>query len=182
MIDETTKASCVHLTLEEVLKAREARTSVQQAWLLRYGQPMISTTLVWPGEVKDTPLARRVMAEATEALSQLLRKHRWAVSRQEVRYQPSGPEAFWSIPAPAWMIKHVTAHLEDNHPLGRLWDIDVFCPKSGLIKRSAIRQPMRRCFICSEPAHVCSRMRRHSQNELAQMIEDLTYDYFSGQR
>ena len=182
MIGETTNASCAPLTLEEVLKAREARASVQQAWLRRFEQPMVSTTLVWPGEVKDTPLARQVMAEATDAFSQLLRKHRWGVSRHDVRFQPTGPEAFWSVAAPAWMIKHVTAHLEDHHPLGRLWDIDVFCPTSGVIKRSAIRQPMRKCFICNEAAHVCSRMRRHSQNELAQVIEDLAYDYFRGQR
>ena len=67
MIDETTNASCATLTLEEVLRAREARASVQQAWLRRFEQPMVSTTLVWPGEVKDTPLARQVMAEATHA-------------------------------------------------------------------------------------------------------------------
>ena len=182
MIGETTNASCAPLTLEEVLKAREARADLQQRWLQGYGQSVISTTLVWPGEVKDTPLARQVMAEANEALNQLLRKHRWEVCKHEIRFLPTGPEAFWSVLAPGWMIKHVTAHLEDNHPLGRLWDIDVFCPKSGLIKRSAIRQPMRKCFICNEAAHVCSRMRRHSQNELAQVIEDLAYDYFRGQR
>lgn len=90
MIGETTNASCAPLTLEEVLKAREARASVQQAWLHRFEQPMVSTTLVWPGEVKDTPLARQVMAEATDAFSQLLRKHRWGVSRHDVRFQPTG--------------------------------------------------------------------------------------------
>ncbi|MBW7983813.1 citrate lyase holo-[acyl-carrier protein] synthase [Enterobacillus tribolii] len=182
MISETTEASCVAITLEDVLKARDARAKLQQEWLFRFEQPMISTTLVWPGAVKDTLLARQVMAEAKEALGQLLRKHRWEISRQEMRFQPTGPEAFWSVSVPAWMIKHVTVHLEDSHPLGRLWDIDVFCPKSGLIKRSKIRQPMRQCFICDEPAHVCSRMRRHSQSELAQVIEDLTYDYFSRRR
>lgn len=169
------------LALEDVLKAREARARLQQQWLGQYGQTMVSVTLVWPGEIKDTPLARRVMAEANEAINQSLLKHRWPVTRHETDFLCTGPEARWSISSPAWMIKHVMAHLEDNHPLGRLWDIDVFCPTSGLLKRSAILQPMRRCFICHEPAHVCSRMRRHSQNELAQVIEDLTYDYFSGQ-
>ena len=80
------------------------------------------------------------------------------------------------------MIKHATAYLEDTHPLGRLWDIDVICPTSGLIKRSAIRQPVRKCFICDEPAHACSRARRHDANALAQVIEDMAYDYFSDQR
>lgn len=169
------------LALEDVLKAREARARLQQQWLCQYGQPVVSVTLVWPGKIKDTPLARRVMDEANDAINQLLLRHRWPVITHETAFLSTGPEARWAISSPAWMIKHVMAHLEDNHPLGRLWDIDVFCPISGLIKRSAIHQPMRRCFICHEPAHVCSRMRRHSQNELAQVIEDLTYDYFSGE-
>ncbi|WP_337025097.1 citrate lyase holo-[acyl-carrier protein] synthase [Pantoea anthophila] len=175
-------ASCRRLALDDVLNAREARARRQQAWLCQYGQPVISATLVWPGEVKDTPLARQVMAEAKEAINQRLQQHRWRIARQEAAFPVTGPEALWSVSSPAWMIKHVMADLEDNHPLGRLWDIDVFCPAAGLVKRSAIHQPMRRCFLCHEPAHVCSRMRRHAQDELAQRIEEITYDYFSGQR
>lgn len=177
-----TAASCMSLTLEDVLEARERRARAQQAWLGRYGQSIVSATLVWPGEIKDSLMARRVMAEANNAIDQALRTHHWRVAAHEITFLCTGPEARWSISSPAWMIKHVMAHLEDTHPLGRLWDIDVFCPTAGLIKRSAIHQPMRRCFICHEPAHVCSRMRRHPQNELAQLIEELTNDYFSRPR
>lgn len=179
MSDDTPTVSDAGVTLEAVLHAREARARLQQAWLLRFKQPLISTTLVWPGEIKDTPLARQIMVEAKKALNQSLQQHQWPVLQHEIRFPPTGPEAFWSLSAPAWMIKHVTAHLEDTHPLGRLWDMDVFCPTAGLIKRSAIHQPMRRCFICNEPAHVCSRMRRHSAQALTQVIKELACDYFS---
>lgn len=177
----TDKASNVNVSLEQVLASREQRARRQQAWLFQSDHTVVSVTLVWPGEVKDTALARRVMAVANQALGVLFHTHQWKVCRHQVLHPVTGPEALWSVAAPAWMIKHVTAHLEDNHPLGRLWDIDVFCPKKGQLKRNAIQQPMRRCFICHEPAHVCSRSRRHSQAELTRVIEELTDDYFACQ-
>ncbi|WP_259565895.1 citrate lyase holo-[acyl-carrier protein] synthase [Enterobacter sichuanensis] len=177
----TDNASNTSVSLEQVLTSKEQRARRQQAWLFQSDHTVVSVTLVWPGAVKDTGLARRVMAVANEALGELFRTHQWAVCRQQTLQPVTGPEALWSVAAPAWMIKHVTAHLEDNHPLGRLWDIDVLCPKTGLLKRSAIQQPMRRCFICHEPAHVCSRMRRHTLPELMRVIEALTDDYFACQ-
>lgn len=177
----TDKASNVNVSLEQVLASREQRARRQQAWLFQSDHTVVSVTLVWPGEVKDTALARRVMAVANQALGDLFHTHQWKVCRHQVLHPVTGPEGLWSVAAPAWMIKHVTAHLEDNHPLGRLWDIYVFCPKKGQLKRNAIQQPMRRCFICHEPAHVCSRSRRHSQAELTRVIEELTDDYFACQ-
>ncbi|HFZ8993997.1 TPA: citrate lyase holo-[acyl-carrier protein] synthase [Citrobacter freundii] len=177
----TDKASNANISLEQVLASREQRARRQQAWLAQSEHTVVSVTLVWPGEVKDTALARRVMTVANQALGDLFQTHQWKVCRHQALHPVTGPEALWSVAAPAWMIKHVTAHLEDNHPLGRLWDIDVFCPKKGLLKRNAIQQPMRRCFICHEPAYVCSRSRRHSQAELTRVIEKLTDDYFACQ-
>ncbi|HDR2751754.1 MULTISPECIES: citrate lyase holo-[acyl-carrier protein] synthase [Enterobacter] len=177
----TNKASNAKVSLEQILASREQRANRQQAWLFQSEQTVVSVTLVWPGERKDNELARQVMAVANETLGALFRAHHWTVSRHQSLQPVTGPEALWSVAAPAWMIKHVTAHLEDTHALGRLWDIDVLCPKTGLLKRDAIQQPMRRCFICSEPAHACSRAQRHSQVELSHVIEELTRDYFACQ-
>lgn len=140
----TDKASNANVSLEQVLASRVQRARRQQAWLFQSDHTVVSVTLVWPGEVKDTALARRVMAVANQALGELFHTHQWKVCRHQALHPVTGPEALWSVAAPAWMIKHVTAHLEDNHPLGRLWDIDVFCPKKGLLKRNAIQQPMRK--------------------------------------
>lgn len=175
------QASSLNVSLAQVLASREERARLQQKWLSQSEDTVISVTLVWPGEVKDTPLARQVMGVADNALNKLFRGHQWPITGHETHQRITGPEAFWSVSAPAWMIKHVTTHLEDTHPLGRLWDIDVICPKSGLLKRNAIQQPMRKCFICHDPAHVCSRMRRHSRDELAHVIEELTRVYFDSQ-
>lgn len=74
------------------------------------------------------------MAVADETLGAVFQRHHWRVCRYQTLRPVTGPEALWSVAAPAWMIKHVTAHLEDTHRLGRLWDIDIICPKTGLLK------------------------------------------------
>ncbi|XWJ91080.1 citrate lyase holo-[acyl-carrier protein] synthase [Phytobacter ursingii] len=175
-------ASCSPVSLAQLLASRETRAAQQQHWLTCWGKTLISTTLVWPGDVKDTPVSRAVMGVANEALSGLILANGWEIIRHDARQLVTGPESFWSVNAPALQVKKATVRLEERHPLGRLWDIDVFCPDSGLLSRNAVGEKKRRCFICDEPAHVCSRMRRHSLLSLQTVMEKRINDYFSHQK
>ena len=79
----TDNASNAPVSLEQVLTSKEQRARRQQAWLFQSDHTVVSVTLVWPGAVKDTGLARRVMAVANEALGELFRTHQWTVCRQQ---------------------------------------------------------------------------------------------------
>lgn len=181
-MDTMADVSCTSISLDQLLAAREARSYQQQLWLTRWGQTLISTTLVWPGEVKDTPESRAVMAAANEALTALIATNGWEIIRHDARQFITGPESFWSVSAPASQVKKATIYLEESHPLGRLWDIDVFCPDTGLLSRKSVGENKRRCFICDAPAHVCSRMRRHSLHALQAVMGDMIDDYFCHQK
>lgn len=89
---------------------------------------------VWPGEVKDTPVSVAVMEVANAALSGLILTNGWEIVRHDARLLITGPESFWSVNAPASQVKKATILLEESHPLGRLWDIDVFCSGERLIE------------------------------------------------
>lgn len=162
----------ISLTLEALLAARDRRAERQQIWLSRWGETLISLTLVWPGEVKDGPKARLAMLVAVEAFELQVQKTGWQVNEHQVFWLPSGPEAFWSVTAAAEAVKGVTVVLEDEHPLGRLWDMDVFGAQQGLLSRSHLGQSMRPCLLCEEPARACARSRRHPLVMLMQRIED----------
>ena len=69
----TDNASNAPVSLEQVLTSKEQRARRQQAWLFQSDHTVVSVTLVWPGAVKDSGLARRVMAVANEALGELFR-------------------------------------------------------------------------------------------------------------
>ncbi len=167
------------ITLAEMLAARDRRAQRQQTWLARWGLPLVSLTLVWPGPVKDSAAGQRTMAAALEAFTQAARTFSWSLPGHQVFMLPTGPEALWSVAAPADQVKRATVALEDQHPLGRLWDIDVFSPREGLLNRARFGHPGRRCLLCGEPAHACARSRRHPLPLLLQAIEDKIDDYFN---
>ncbi len=181
-MNDMAETPCLAISLADLLASRDARANRQQQWLSEYNQPLISATLVWPGEVKDSPLSRAVMQVAVDALSSLIATHRWEINKHEVRQLVTGPEAYWSITAPSLQLKSATVLLEDSHPLGRLWDLDVFSTELGLLSRASIQKEKRRCFICHEPAHACSRMRRHSYQSLKEVMEKITHDYFCSEK
>jgi holo-ACP synthase len=70
-------------------------------------------------------------------------------------------------------LKCAMVGLEDDHPLGRLWDLDVVDPVIGGISRSDLGQGPRRCLICGEPAHACARSRTHAIPDLLAAMKGL---------
>lgn len=167
------------VSLDALLAAKDRRALRQADWLKHYQQPVISLTLVTPGEMKDSIRYRNTMGVALQACDQLLWQHRWQVLDRQVLWLPTGPEAMWCVTHPAAEIKAHSAALEQTHPLGRLWDIDVICPQNGPVGRQSLGGSQRRCLLCDEPAHACSRSRRHPQAQVIARVEKLIDDWFA---
>ena len=160
------------VTLEEVLANRDRRVVLQQAALATFQKPIISISLVIPGPVKDSPEARQLMEAALHALEMLLDRQQWPVLSRELRLEPTGPEALLVIHAKAMELKLALTQLEEEHPLGRLWDLDVICPAQGSISRQFLGFEPRRCLLCGEVAHACARSRAHSLEDLQEAIQE----------
>ncbi|WP_413723058.1 citrate lyase holo-[acyl-carrier protein] synthase [Sodalis sp. RH24] len=167
------------VSLEELLTARDLRAARQTEWLARHRRPLISLTLVSPGPVKDSARYRRSMRAALAACDALLAQRGWPVLARAVWWPDTGPEAFWAVDHAAVEIKAATVALEKEHPLGRLWDIDVLFPAGGVIGRRSLDQAGRPCLLCDQPAHACARSRRHPQEEVIAKIEGLLDAYFA---
>ncbi|BBR57476.1 MULTISPECIES: citrate lyase holo-[acyl-carrier protein] synthase [unclassified Klebsiella] len=166
------------VSLEALLAAKESRAARQADWLTHYGQPVISLTLVTPGAVKNNLRYRNTMGVALQMCDQMLWQNDWQVLDRQVLWLPTGPEALWCVGHQAPEIKAHCAALEQSHPLGRLWDLDVICPHAGHIGRLALGRHMRRCLICDEPAHVCSRSRQHPLEQVIGRVEALIDGWF----
>ena len=160
------------VTLEEVLANRERRVLLQGRALEAFQRPVVSISLVIPGPVKDTPEARLLMEAALHALELLLDGRSWLVLSRDLRLDPTGPEALVVVDAKARELKEATVALEDGHPLGRLWDMDVIDPLRGSISRRLLDLPPRLCLLCGEAAHACARSRAHPLPELLGAIRE----------
>lgn len=159
-------------SLEQVLAARERRAERQRKALQDFARPVVSLTLVMPGPVKGGPTACRIFAAARSALDALFARLDTPVLASSALSEITGPEALYVVDMESRGLKRALVDIETGHPLGRLWDADVICPKDGPVSRRTLGMEPRRCLICHEAAHVCARSRRHSLDELARAIKE----------
>jgi holo-ACP synthase len=170
-------AGGIAVSLEQILTARERRAARQSAALARFEQPLVSMTVVMPGPVKDGLLPRRVLEVAAWELNALAASSNWPVLSREVLWPETGPEAIYVIAAEPELLKSAAVELEDQHPLGRLWDLDVIAPGPRLLSRKQLSVPARRCLVCERPAFECGRSRRHPVEELLGAIRRVVSEY-----
>jgi len=165
------------VSLEQMLAAREQRAARQAAGLGGFDKPLVSMTVVMPGPVKDGPLPRRVLAVALRELEALASARSWPILSREVWWQETGPEAIYVIAVEPRLLKSFTVELEDQHPVGRLWDLDVIAPGQRMLSRKQLGFPARRCLVCERPAPECARSRRHPLKELLNTIQKIVNEY-----
>lgn len=159
------------VTLPALLASRDARQARQAAWLKQHAVTLISFTVVAPGPVKDSDLTRRIFGHGLQALQGMARDAGWPVITQASFALMTGPEALLAVNAPAQMVKRAAIALEQSHPLGRLWDIDVLTPQGEILSRQGFSLPPRACLICSRAAALCAREQSHSLAELLAHME-----------
>ena len=149
------------VSLQEMLAARERRCYLQTQLLHQYKKSLISFTLNIPGPVKVLTDVPEAFASGCQRIETLLK---------ETIKEKTGYEAFYSVDANPDFIKELMVSLEDQDRLGRLFDIDVLRPDGSKVSREDMGSAPRTCLLCGQPAHVCSRSRRHSVAELTAEI------------
>ena len=165
------------ITLEQMLRAREERVAWQTAALAQFGKPLISVTLVMPGPTKDGRVPRRAMEAALKELDDLIAANNWPLVSREVLWRNTGPEAIYVVDTDGRTLKSATIDLEERHPIGRIWDLDVITTSGSALSRVELARPARRCLICNRPAHECGSSRRHPLAELLRIIHNLVVDF-----
>jgi holo-ACP synthase len=160
-------------SLGQILAARDYRVACQAAALARFDRPLVSITIVMPGPVKDGPLPRGLLMRAAGAVNAMLSGRDWPVLSRETRWSDTGPEAIYVVDVQAELLKAATVELEDAHPLGRLWDLDVLAPGPRMLSRRHLGFPARRCLLCERPASECGRARRHPLRDLSAAMQEI---------
>lgn len=158
-------------SLAAVLAARDARADLQRR-LLRDAPAVVSLTVVTPGPVKRTPTVERVFAAAATAVSTGLARRGWAAHVRVERHEETGPELLLAVRAAPTDLKRALVSLEEGHPWGRLWDLDVVTT-DGPLSRTRTGSPPRACLVCDEPAAGCSRSRRHDPAAVAAAVDHI---------
>ena len=98
---------------------------------------------------------------------------------EDLRDLETGYEGYFIVDMDPLEAKKLAVHLEETHPLGRLFDLDVILSLKKAVFADGVRplgreelglEP-RTCIICGRPVRECMRTRKHSTEELLSRIE-----------
>ena len=89
----------------------------------------------------------------------------------------TGYEAYLITPLPLLEAKRIAVQIEDTHPLGRLFDIDIIDKDGVPVSRDRVGSRPRRCLVCDREARYCMRMRWHTQEEIWERINAMVDEY-----
>ena len=181
------------ITLDELLASRDARHAMQQKLMAEHsGKTLVCLTVVMPGSVKRNQQSLTVARAAVKAMrkaynisddllpeTEILTNELKIETRECLveRDLNTGYEAYLITPLPLLEAKRVAVDIEDTHPLGRLFDIDVIDAQGIPVSRDRVGGQPRRCLVCDHEARYCMRMRWHTQEEIWARIKQMTDDY-----
>ena len=168
----------MEVTLEQILNAREERAYRQLSLSRKHSTPILSFTMNIPGPVKDTPLIRRAFQEGLNALSISL--FPGVIREKQVIRAVTGCEAVFAVDADPAALKRITTQIEDTHPLGRLFDMDVLDGNLRKLDRETVGGGDRGCIVCGKPGRDCASRRLHSVTELQKAVQQILIRHFSG--
>ncbi|GLB29973.1 holo-ACP synthase CitX [Lacrimispora amygdalina] len=166
-----------YVDLEEMLSFREKKVRIQEELRKKHkGMVTMALAMNIPGPVKTSPDILLAFEEGTKMLEQAVSDAGVRMKEMNVVSENAGYIKFYALDCTdAAAVKGLAVRLEENHPLGRLWDIDVYDKEGFSISRESLLSPVRKCLICGQDAKGCARNRSHSVEELYREVERLIH-------
>ncbi|MBR1653194.1 MAG: citrate lyase holo-[Alloprevotella sp.] len=161
------------------LASRDARRQHQLELLREHpAEALVCLTVIMPGAEKRNALSLAVARAACDAL-----RAAFPGAALEVRDLSTGFEAYLLTSLPPLEAKRIAVRIEDTHPLGRLFDVDVIVPSRSAseevspVSRAAVGSAPRRCLLCDNEARFCMRQHTHTQEELMARIREMVEEW-----
>lgn len=165
----------MEITLDMLLESREKRWQLQRQLIQdNPGLTLVCLTVIMPGNVKRNAQSLVVAHAAVEAIQRAFGQ---SIQWQREQDLSTGYEGYYLVDMSMIDCKRLACEIEDNHPLGRLFDIDVINTHVEPVSRSVIGREGRKCLLCDQDARYCMRNHTHTRDELQQKIQQMIEAY-----
>lgn len=166
------------VVLTDMLDCRERRARKQDEYREKYHTTIISFCMNIPGPIKTNEDITKVFHSGTHDILQYLEDNHIVILESVEYNEKTGNELILAVDCQdSKRIKDAMTHIEETHPIGRLFDIDVLDPNGNKMSRNTFRK----CFICNCQAQECASRRRHSVLEMQEFIDAKIQEYLSSQ-
>lgn len=153
----------------EILEAREERADFIKSLIEKHKKTVVSVRVNYPGINKVNDKTKLIIDVAEKYVEKELNKY---IKLKIKKTTAEGPSIILVMEKEPIFIKKVSVKIEEEMELGRLLDIDVYNEKGESLNREQVGVEKRRCFLCNQYAHICSRSKAHSIEEIEKYIEN----------
>ena len=168
------------LTYKEIRQANERASQYRQRLLRRWDGPLIGITLNIPGAFKRFPLATLCFKECRRITEITMRAAGVHLLYQDTKkFELNGEHAYFLAKGSPERIKEILCEIEDTHPLGRIFNLDVYKggESIGKLTRNDIGKTNRGCLLCDSQALDCVFGRRHGIEEVINKTLALMWEW-----
>ena len=162
----------MEITRDQLLQARDNRYARQLALTKDWpDRTLVCLTVVLPGPVKRDARSLKVAEAAVDAVREVL-----VPVYRELYDLETGYEGYFIVDGALLDVKKACCGIENEHPYGRLMDLDVIEPTGETVapvSRDRVGEEPRRCLLCDRPARECMRAHTHSFGEIVQTIDKI---------
>lgn len=159
----------IKVNAEQILLAREERVEIQNYISDRFGLPILVVRVNYPGLHRDNNVTRGIVNYIKDEISGSFQNN---IIYSQLRFTAEGPIYIAVLKDSTIHIKETAIKIEEEHPLGRLVDIDVYDREGNGISRRELGYAMRKCYLCNDIAQCCVRARKHSIEEIIEYINN----------
>lgn len=159
----------------KILLDRENRYNRILQLIESYDLPVVCGKINYPGRNKNTEEAKKAFLVLQHYLK---RKFDTYSEFTQILDGYDGSSILIAAKIKPLEAKYIAVTIEENHYLGRLFDIDVYIKDGSSIGRKKINRDARRCIICNDDARVCIKLNRHGLEETIQMTNRFVSKYF----
>jgi holo-ACP synthase / triphosphoribosyl-dephospho-CoA synthase len=161
--------------MNAILEAREARDALIKVLSSQQDATLIQAKANIPGPDKHIVEARILLRSMTSALTRELK-----ATTHIIGDDIDGPYAILLTDHSPHEAKTHAIRIEESHPLGRLFDIDVMDRNGNPIPRTESGFTHRRCLLCDKPAVICRLEGNHRTDALLVRIKEMVKDHLAG--
>lgn len=160
--------------IEKFLNSREKRAEFIQGLCKKYGKTVICSRVNYPGIYKINEATTQI-TEVMEA--ELIRTFDSKIIYKLIDVTFEGPLVLMVVDESVQRVKVEMVNIEEEHPLGRTVDLDVYDENGTSISRNDLGYKIRKCFICERDAKLCVRSRAHDENQIKSYIEKVLREF-----
>lgn len=163
------------VTITDMMNCRERRANLQTELIQQYQAPVLSFCMNIPGPVKTDGTIAKAFDIGKEQIYNALLAENISINKQIEIREKTGDELILSVDSDSCSLKRLMSVIEETHPLGRIFDIDIIDESGSKLSRSTYRT----CLLCGKQAQECARSRTHSVEELFEKIHEMITDHCS---